>query len=169
MTKYFYVTECRIKVIYGEYDKSFRRRKNTNILEQIRSKYRLLSSFILSVGTFKPRKNVNLLLRAYTRLPYVFRKDRKLVFLGQRGWINKTFFKQLDELSISNNIIFTGYMPNNNLTFIYNLADLFMHPSLYEGFGVPPLKTMACDCPVIAADSPSIPEVVRDAEILIDP
>jgi glycosyltransferase involved in cell wall biosynthesis len=167
--RYFQVPENKIKVIYGGYDKSFRKIKNTNKLEQIRAKYHLPSSFILFVGTIEPRKNLNLLIQAYAKLPYVFRKNYKLVLAGQKGWVNESFYKEINKLDINNDIIFTGYLPDEDLLFIYNLADIFVYPSLYEGFGLPPLEAMACGVPVITSNSSSLPEVVGNAAILIDP
>ena len=167
--KYLHVSESKIKVIYMGCDKSFRKIKSAKKVEQIRSRYHLPRSFILYVGTIEPRKNLNLLVQGYAKLPYVVRKDHKLVLVGQQGWISQHFFREIHKLDIGNDIIFTGYIPDEDLPFIYNIADIFVYPSLYEGFGLPALEAMACGVPVIAANSSSLPEVVGDAGILIDP
>lgn len=171
--RYLHVPEGKIEVIYPGYDdKVFRKIQNQAILDQTRTKYKLPSSFILAVGTIEPRKNLNLLFRAYAKLPTGFRKKHKLVVTGGEGWLNENLnlYKQIDSLGITHDITFTGYLHHDEgLPLVYNAADLFVYPSLYEGFGFPPLEAMACGVPVITSNCSSLPEVVGDAGILIDP
>jgi glycosyltransferase involved in cell wall biosynthesis len=105
------------------------------------------------------------LLKAYAKI-----KDKiphTLVLTGGKSWNDKDVHESIDRLG--NRIIKLGYVPDEHMPYIYNLADLFIYPSLYEGFGLPPLEAMACGCPVIASNSSSIPEVVGDAAITVDP
>jgi glycosyltransferase involved in cell wall biosynthesis len=112
------------------------------------------------VGTVEPRKNLLRLIDAYNQL----KPNLKLVIVGASGWHNKAIYQKK-----SPNIIFTGYVPNEDLPIFYNNAKLFIYPSLYEGFGIPILEAMNCRCPVITSNISSMPEVVGDAALLVDP
>ena len=89
--------------------------------------------------------------------------------VGGKGWKYTKIFDLIEELNLKNEVIFTDYVSDEYLVKIYNAADLFVYPSLYEGFGLPPLEAMACACPVITSNTSSLPEVVGDAGIMIDP
>ena len=93
----------------------------------------------------------------------------KLVITGKKGWKYKEIFETIDKLNIRDDVVFTGYVQDEDLPALYNAADLFVYPSLYEGFGLPPLEAMACGTPVITSNTSSLPEVVGDAGIMIDP
>jgi glycosyltransferase involved in cell wall biosynthesis len=133
----------------------------------VRSKYTLQRPFILSVSTSNPRKNLKTLIHAYAGI-----KDRiyhDLVLTGEYGWKSTELYSLVTDLGLSERVKFTGYVPLEELPAIYNLADLFVYPSLYEGFGLPPLEAMACGTPVITSNVTSLPEVVGDAAITLDP
>jgi glycosyltransferase involved in cell wall biosynthesis len=122
--------------------------------------------FILFVGTLEPRKNVVRLVEAYARLP----KDRPpLMLVGGKGWLYDEIFARVEALGLSGEVRFVGYVPADALPWWYNAADLFVYPSLYEGFGLPPLEAMACGTAVISSTASSLPEVVAQAGLLIDP
>jgi glycosyltransferase involved in cell wall biosynthesis len=95
------------------------------------------------------------------------RKDYKLVLVGFRGWNNKKIMKELEELK--DDVIYLGYVSNTELGQLYNLATLFVCPSFYEGFGLPPLEAMSCGCPVVTSNTASLPEVCGDAAYYVDP
>jgi glycosyltransferase involved in cell wall biosynthesis len=134
----------------------------------VRSRYRLPEGYVLFVGSVERRKNLRGLLQAYARL---LETDVAcpLVIVGTRrrgaGEIGRT----LQELHLEESVIFTGYVPDADLPAIYTGADLFVFPSLYEGFGLPPLEAMACGTPVVCSNAASLPEVVGDAAIMVDP
>jgi len=92
-----------------------------------------------------------------------------LVIIGKKRWGYKELFKTVQYLKLDKKVIFTGYVPEGELIFLYNAADLFLYPSLYEGFGIPPLEALTCGVPVISSNVSSLPEVVGDAGMLIDP
>ncbi|MBP7734738.1 MAG: glycosyltransferase family 4 protein [Spirochaetes bacterium] len=133
----------------------------------IRKKHGITKKFILSVCTLEPRKNLKALLQAYRTMPS--RRDYQLVLVGMTGWVIADLFKDIASSDIRDNILVTGYVANEELAPLYTGAELFLFPSLYEGFGLPVLEAMQCGCPVITSNSSSIPEVAGDAAILIDP
>lgn len=155
----------KIDVIYDGVDAVFKDRKYTNKeKEELDKKYSLPKSYMLSLSTLEPRKNLKLLIYAYQELF----KERKiklpLVLAGRLGWKMEGFLDDIDK-DVKDNIIFTGFVENNDLPYIYRKSKLFIFPSKYEGFGIPPLEAMACDVPVISSDAASMPEILGDAAI----
>lgn len=137
---------------------------------EVRKYYNLPENFILYVGTIEPRKNLVRLIEAYSRVKATMGNTGvKLVLAGGKGWLNEEIYQRVQELNLTNEVIFTGYILDEHLPTIYNMALAFVYPSLYEGFGLPPLEAMACGVPVISSKVSSLPEVVGDAGILIDP
>lgn len=126
----------------------------------------LPETFILTVGTLEPRKNVAGLLAAYARL----RAPRPpLYVVGGSGWRVSPIFERLGRLGIADDVHFVGFVPDDELPLWYNTARLFVFPSLYEGFGLPVLEALACGTPVIASDVASLPEVGGKAAVLVSP
>lgn len=136
-----------------------------------KKKYALPDKFILSVGSIEPRKNISSLIKAFSELRSRGEIDHSLVICGAKGWLNEyeRILKMIGDSGVRDAVIFTDYVPDEDLPAIYSLADLFVYPSLYEGFGLPPIEASACGCPVIASNCSAIPEVVGDAGVLIDP
>jgi len=141
---------------------------NSPHLEAARLKYQLPPRFILYVGLVEPRKNLPLLLRAY-RSVLDQSQAPKLVIAGRMGWGAEPVRQLIADLSLADNVHFTGYVSPEDLPFVYNLADLFVYPSSYEGFGLPPLEALACGIPVITSAVSSMPENMGEAAILIPP
>jgi glycosyltransferase involved in cell wall biosynthesis len=127
----------------------------------------LPAGYILFLGSVEKRKNVHGLLQAYARLRQMG-EQRPLVIVGLRR-SSAAIEQPLRELDLHPHVIFTGYLPDQDLPAIYSAADLFVFPSLYEGFGLPPLEAMACGTPVVCSHAGSLPEVVGDAAITVDP
>lgn len=126
--------------------------------------------YILSVGVLQPRKNLGLLLDAFALVKLgPLAPPHLLVVVGKRGWKNEELDAQLALLprEVVDQIVFTGYVPDEDLPMLYGGADLFCYPSVYEGFGLPPLEAMACGTPVLCSRVSSLPEVVGDAGILL--
>ena len=136
-------------------------------LAACKREFGLPENFILFVGTREPRKNLERLLRAYLELPEWVKWEFKLVLVGPRGW-GEAISSYTHE-KIRDRIVIIDYVSADKLAFLYNLAALFVFPSLYEGFGLPPLEAMACGCPVIVSEVASLPEVCGDAAYYIDP
>jgi len=157
--KHFKISENKIKVIHLAANENYKPLDEKEIIN-IKQKYNLNYSFILYVGTLEPRKNIPTLLKALYKLKKQGIKH-KLVITGKKGWKYKSIFETIEKLNLQEDVIFTGYVPDEDLPALYNAADLFVYPSLYEGFGLPPLEAMQCGTPVITSNTSSLPEVVE--------
>lgn len=170
LINYLKISESRITVIYEGVNHEKYKRLSKN--DEIMKKYSIPEDrrMILCVGSEHPRKNFPTLIKAFHKLKKKY-GDVKLVKVGSPQWkgARGELLKLIKELNLQNVIIFTGYVSEEDLPGIYNVADLFVFPSFYEGFGLPPLEAMACGCPVITSNTSSIPEVVGDAGIMVDP
>jgi glycosyltransferase involved in cell wall biosynthesis len=136
-------------------------------VSSFRSKHHLPERFVLYLGTIEPRKNLDTLLRAYAQLPE--RKEVKLILAGGKGWQSERVDALIDELDLARDVITTGYVSNDKLPLWYNASEVFVYPSVYEGFGMPVLEAMACGRPTVASNSSSLPEVVGPSGILVPP
>lgn len=125
--------------------------------------------YILAVGTLEPRKNLSTVIAAYQQLPEAVRRHHPLVVAGINGWRMEAFSDNLQRMIRQGGVILTGYVAQADLPLLYAGARMLVYPSLYEGFGLPPLEAMACGVPVIVSNRASLPEVVGDAGILVDP
>ncbi|RXE55921.1 glycosyl transferase family 1 [Methanoculleus taiwanensis] len=167
LIRYFHVPEDKITVIHLAADDCYQVLPHSAI-QIFRDRYKLDYPFILYVGTLEPRKNLSTVIKAFYQLKKEGLKH-KLVIAGGKGWKYNTIFQLVSDLNLEKDVCFTGYVPKNDLPALYNAADVFVYPSLYEGFGLPPLEAMACGCPVITSNTSSLPEVVGDAGIMINP
>ena len=144
---------------------------NSTELRRIRTTYGIEREYILSLGSIQPRKNLVRLMNAYSSL-HRLRPDLKLpqlVLAGRRGWLDKDIFRAAEENKLSRDILFTGYVPDKDLPGLYSGSLCFAYPSYFEGFGLPVVEAMQCGAPVIAGNRTSLPEVVEDAGVLVDP
>jgi glycosyltransferase involved in cell wall biosynthesis len=169
MVKYFNVPEDRLVVVHLAHREEFRPIDDTSVLQKVRIKYNLKKDYILMVGSIEPRKNHQLLIRAYNALPGLIRKKFDLILGGGSGWLNTDIFELVKNLRIQDQVRFLGYIPDADLPAIINAATVFAYPSFYEGFGLPVLEAMACGTPVITSNVSSLPEIVENAGIMIDP
>ncbi len=142
----------------------------TNRQEVRRSalRYGLPPDFIIFVGTLEPRKNIPTLLKALRQL-HDRNFDVHLATVGRKGWLYKDIFATVTELKLAEYVHFLENVSNEDLARLYNAARCLTLPSYYEGFGLPPLEAMACGTPVVVSDRSSLPEIVGDAGLLIDP
>lgn len=158
------VPKTKISVVYNAYDKDFKV-KNKSEIQYLYDKFSIPRNkkIILFVGNLKPHKNLSSLVTAYQKSHLT--KDSVLLLVG------KSFDKDSNDICNFDNgtIIKTGAVSKNELIDIYNLSDLFVFPSLSEGFGIPPLEAMACGTPVICSNTTSLPEVVGDAATMFNP
>ena len=159
----------KIRVTLLAADEKFRVLDKDAAQHEVLAKYGIDREYILYTGTLEPRKNVPALVRAFHMLKREAKIPHRLVLAGKKGWLYDRIFAEVRELGLEDEVIFTGYVPDDDLPYLYNGADLFAYPSIYEGFGIPPLEAMACGCPVVASNSSSLPEVVGDAGVMVDP
>lgn len=139
-------------------------------VEAFRRRRGLPERYLLFVGTLEPRKNVTAVVEAFAAwLRRSRRRDVHLVIAGAKGWYYDAVFARVEALQVQDRVHFAGYVPAAELPDWYRGAEGFVYPSLYEGFGLPPLESMACGTPVITSNTSSLPEVVGDAAILVDP
>jgi glycosyltransferase involved in cell wall biosynthesis len=157
----------KLSTIHLGYDPSIFRVYPLEDLASIRERYSLPKKFLLFVGSIEPRKNLKNLLLAYAQLAPKLRREFKLVLIGFKGWENEEI--QTSMKKMEGDVRYTGYVPEEDLGKIYNLARVFVYPSFYEGFGLPPLEAMASGCPVIVSRTSSLPEVCGNAAHYVDP
>jgi glycosyltransferase involved in cell wall biosynthesis len=155
-----------IEVIYHGIDHECFKRYDHSLLREFSVAHGLPEKFILFVGSIEPRKNLKNALLAYNSLPEAFKKEYKFVLAGFSGWNNEEIMSIIRREK--QNIAYLGYLSDMELAYLFNLASLFLYPSLYEGFGLPPLEAMASGTPVIVSNSSSMPEVCKDAAYYID-
>jgi glycosyltransferase involved in cell wall biosynthesis len=138
-------------------------------VQPVLAKLSIPTPYILYVGSLEPRKNLVRLLQAYARLRQ-HQTQQHLVIVGARNfWKNAPVVETVAALDLKDWVHFTGFVAEEDLPALYNGADVFVFPSLYEGFGLPPLEAMACGTPVVTSNSSSLPEVVGDAALTVDP
>lgn len=168
--EYLHVSEDKIDIVYPavDHDKYSKRFSDLEI-EKTRSKYNLPSHYILYLGTLEPRKNIEKIIDSYAKLNDELKEEYHLVIAGKKGWMYDSVFERVKEYGLQHKVVFTGYVEEEDKPLIYKLSDLFIFPSLYEGFGMPVLEAMASGIPVITSNTSSLPEVVGEAGILVDP
>ncbi|MFN8004690.1 MAG: glycosyltransferase family 1 protein [Acidobacteriota bacterium] len=137
---------------------------------QVRQRFGIAREFLLAVGSLQPRKNLERLIRTYARL----RREQpdfapQLVIVGRKLWLAESIFAEVSRQPWASDVILTGYVSDDDLPALYRTASAFVYPSLFEGFGLPPLEAMACGTPVITSNISSLPEVAGSAALLIDP
>jgi len=154
----------KVEVLYSGVDARFRPEPEPGEQERLRTRYGLDRPYVLSVGTLQPRKNFVRLIRAFAHLPDT---GRVLVIAGGRGWLYESVLEEAARHPDRVRIL--GFVEDADLPALYRGADLFVFPSFYEGFGLPPLEAMACGVPVVCSGVSSLPEVAGDAALLVDP
>jgi glycosyltransferase involved in cell wall biosynthesis len=161
----------RVHVVHNGIDPAFHHIDERESLAQKLAPLGLKpANYILYVGTIEPRKNLVRLVEAYQQSRNMLPSPApKLALAGAKGWQFQDVFKRVETLGLEKDVVFLGRVPTDTLPALYNGAVAFVYPSLYEGFGLPPLEAMACGTPVITSNSSSLPEVIGDAGMLVDP
>jgi len=160
------IKEEKIEVIYSGVGEEFKPILSEVGKSNLINKYNLPEKFILYFGTIEPRKNLIGLINAFELLK---NEEYNLVIAGTKGWLYQDIFKAAYQSKKRDKIIFTGFVEEKDKPYLYNLAHTFVYPSFFEGFGFPPLEAMACGIPTITSINSSLPEIVGDAGLMINP
>ncbi len=165
----FKVPAEKIAVIYNAIDERFNVQPSEDQVQRVRQRYQLDQRFVLYVGNIKPHKNVERLIHAFDRLRLGVFDDLRLLIIGDEISKYPALRRAVPVHKLHKQVRFLGFVPIETLAVLYRLADVFVFPSLYEGFGLPPLEAMASGAPVVTSNVSSLPEVVGDAALLVDP
>ncbi len=161
------VPQEKITVVLEAADPQFKPQPPERVMH-VRGVYGLPETYLLYVGTIEPRKNLTRLLHAWEPL-YLAKEAPPLAIAGKRGWLAEDFYAALEASPAREGVLFTGFVADDDLPALYSGAMAFVFPSLYEGFGLPPLEALACGAPVLCSNTSSLPEVVGDAALTMDP
>lgn len=165
------VGKSQVEVIYEGVDKTVFQPIPYVSLKEVLYKYDLVKNYyFLTVGTIQPRKNLIRLMKAFKGFLNMTNDFKfKLILVGEKGWLSDEIFEVPKKIGLNSNVRFLGRVKDEELVHLYSGAAALVYPSLYEGFGLPVLEAFACNCPVIASNSSSLPEVVGEAGLLVNP
>jgi len=167
LISFYRIPPDKIVVVHPGIDSQVFYPRNEKEQAAIRRKYRIQKPFFLYLGTLEPRKNVPAIVRAYSALPN--RRDFNLVLAGKVGWMAGEIFQTVADLGLEEDVIFTGYVSDEDRPRLLSAAEVLVYPSFFEGFGMPVVEAQACGTPVIASNTTSIPEAAGGAAWLVDP
>ncbi len=169
LVKHFHTPSEKLVVIPNGVNPYFRRVTDPVLLGATRHKFGLKHPLVLAVSTLEPRKNHIGLIKAFYQAQKKKHGPTMLALAGGKGWLYEETQRLVEELRLEQKVRFLGHVSDHDLVMLYSLADVFAFPSFAEGFGVPPLEAMACGAPVITSNTTSLPEIVGDAAIQVDP
>ncbi|HIQ01906.1 MAG TPA: glycosyltransferase family 1 protein, partial [Anaerolineales bacterium] len=155
----------KVTVAYPGYDETLAPVRDPTAVAAVKARYDITGDYFLHLGTLQPRKNLSRLLAAFSNL----KSETQLVLAGRGGWLYNDLFAQARRMGLEDRVLFPGYIPEADKAPLLSGALAFVFPSLYEGFGLPVLEAQACGCPVICADTSSLPEVAGEGALLVDP
>ena len=167
--RFFPVDPGKITVIYNAIDERFRIQPAEDATARVRERYQLADPFVLYVGNVKPHKNVERLIEAFALVLRRWPGTLTLLIIGEAISSFPTLRRAVHRHQLHGRVRFLGFVPEDTLSVLYRLAGVFVFPSLYEGFGLPALEAMACGTPVVASNVSSLPEVLDEAALLVDP
>src|SRR5688500_8467884 len=166
---FFDVPPEKVVVVYNAIDERFSREPRAEDVERVRERFQLHQRFVLYVRNIKPHKNLERLIEAFHALRLRGLDDLKLLIIGDEISSYPSLRRAVHRHKLHKHVRFLGYLPDDTLAIMYRLATVFVFPSLYEGFGLPPLEAMASGTPVVTSNVSSLPEVAGDAAVLVDP
>jgi glycosyltransferase involved in cell wall biosynthesis len=167
VTASFGIPSENIDIALPGYDSAAYRRLPVQQISEFRASHNLPERFWLFIGTLEPRKNLPMLLDAYAALPKAERLP--LILAGGKGWGYNAIFSAIERYNLSEEVRLPGYLPLEELPLWYNSAEVFIYPSIFEGFGIPVLEAMACGTPVVTSNVSSLPEVAGSAGLCLPP
>jgi glycosyltransferase involved in cell wall biosynthesis len=169
MTKFVGFDPQKVFVVHSAIDPRFKPVKDETALSYVKDKYHLPEKYVLFVGKLYPGKNFTNIVKAFKRIKNEVDFSLKLVSVGDLRWKYEKDLKEIERQGLTDDILFTGWVNQEDLPPFYQMAELFLFPSLYEGFGIPILEAMACGCPVVTANTGACPEVAGSAAKLVNP
>lgn len=185
IVKNYNISPSKITVTYMGYDNKRFKPQPKSVVEKVKSKFKIKGNYIIFVGTLQPRKNIEKLIEAFASIVYSTQytvNSRKksvnhepstdnlsLIIVGKKGWLYEPIFQKVKELNLGSKVIFTDYVPDDELPALISGAKAYVLPSLWEGFGMPVVEVQACGTPVIVSNTSSLPEIVGESGILVDP
>ena len=170
ISSFYELDNAKIQTVHNGVNLNFTSRISTNQKEEVNKKYGLPEQFLLHIGNTDPRKNTARVLMAFYEYVITTSENVKLVLVGLNETKLRAILKEIGlEKELTNRIVLTGYVADEDLPVIFNLSEVFLFPSLREGFGIPIIEAMACGVPVITSNTSSMPEVAGDAACLVDP
>jgi len=165
----FNFPEDKIRVTPEAAGDIFRPIEDKALLKERLDAYGISEKYILYAGGSTWNKNLSRLIDAFTLLKKGVRREYKLVFVGKRGWGYEELLLKIHQMGLEDRVIFTDYVPEDDLVYLYNGAEFFIYPSLWEGFGLSAIEAMACGCPVAASNIPVFKEVIQESGLYFDP
>jgi len=167
--RFFGVPPEKIVVVYNAIDDHFWEEPAADDVARVRERYQLDHKFVLYVGNIKPHKNLVRIIEAFDQVRGTIGEELKLLIIGDEISKLPALRLAVHRHKLHKHVRFLGYLPDRTLAILYRLASVFVFPSLYEGFGLPPLEAMASGTPVVTSNVSSMPEVAGDAALLVDP
>ena len=159
----------RVKTVYPCIGARFSSAYKDEELQIFREKQDLADGYLLYLGTLEPRKNITTLIEAYAQLRKTYAIREKLVLAGGKGWLYNSIFERVEQLGLSSEVLFAGFVADSELALWYKAASAFVYPSLYEGFGIPVAEALACGVPVVTSNVSSLPEAGAGIALCTDP
>lgn len=170
LVKYYNFAPHDIAVAHSGVDEEFRvLTLNEEEKAGFRKRLNIKDEFMLYVGTIEPRKNIQGAIKAFNILKEERKLPHQFIITGMKGWLYDDILREIENSPFSEDILITDYIAKQSLVMLYNLAEAFVYPSFYEGFGLPILEAMACGAPCIGSDTPALKEVAGDAALFADP
>jgi glycosyltransferase involved in cell wall biosynthesis len=168
--RFFNTDAGKVHTVHLAAEKSFKKLAPDEIDRSLLKRFGINKRFILSVGTIEPRKNYVTLIKAFNQIKET-RKDfgHQLVIVGKTGWLSEAAYAEFEQSPYRRHIIFPGRLPDAELVQLYNMAELFIYPSIFEGFGLPVIEAMQCGLAVLASNTSSIPELIHERHLLFNP
>jgi glycosyltransferase involved in cell wall biosynthesis len=167
--EYFSIPEDKVTVVPNAIDPRFGMAPPEDEVARVRERYQLYEQYALYVGNIKPHKNLERLIEAFNQLRHEAFPHLRLLIIGDEISKFAALRRAVHRYKLHKHVRFLGFVPDQTLAVLYRLAAVFVFPSLYEGFGLPPVEAMASGTPVVTSNVSSLPEVVGDAAVLIDP
>lgn len=169
LTEHYHVDPDKVKVIYEAVDSRYKKIDNQKLLDEIKKKYHIDKSYLLYVGQIRIHKNIVRLIEAFSSL-HARNRSLQLVLVGKADpHYAPDVLAAIERHHLGNSVIQTGFTPEEDLPVLYSGASAAVVPSLIEGFGLPPLEAMACECPVISSNASCLPEIAGDGALYFDP